>query len=547
MSRIQKLALLTLCVAVTLFVTPVRAAEPEGQVDLDKATELQVGAKSLADLEKVARLCESALKKGLDEANTEFATQLLTATLFQHANRLCGPVLEQSPPDRRWPVLRQFAMRDLEKVVKLEPKFGEAHMLITRLNLLPGGDREKARKAAGNAVSSFDEDDTKKAAALVLRAQLQEETAARFEDYSQAIDLNPANVDAWQGRALTYMDRGEFDKAIEDFNSLIAKNEKNVAARLAMAEALTNMEKFDEALKHVEKAIELQPDSSLAYTLRARLHLIKENAKAAIADLDKALSVQPHNLSAMLIRARVHLAEDNLDAAKDDVERALVLSPGLPQAMLIRGVILAEQGRLGEAIDGMKLMLERDPGNVPWQMQLGGLYLQDDRPSKAIEIFTKILANDESNWLARQARADTLLSIGDHKEAIADFEIVVKEQPENDSILNNFAWVLATSPVDELRDGKRAIELATKACEVTDYEKPHILSTLAAAYAETGDFETAIKWSKKAVEMGSDDEEVDEQLENELKSYQEKKPWRESQTVEEKEDSGEQRRSGFEA
>ncbi len=546
MSHIHKLACLTLCVAVALFATPVWA-ENEGLDDLDKANELQITAKSLADLEKVARLCESALQKGLDEANKDFATKLLTATLFQHARRLCGPVLDQSPPDRRWPVLRQFAMRDLDKVVKLEPKFGEAHMLIARLNLLPGGDREKACKAAGDAVSAFDEDDVKKAAALVLRAQLQEETAARFEDYSQAIDLNPANVDAWQGRALTYMDQGDFDKAIADFNNLIEKNEKNVAARLAMAEALTNMEKFDDAMKHVEKAIELQPDSSLAYTLRARLHLINENAKAAITDLDKAISVQPHNLSAMLIRARVHLAEENLDAAKDDVERVLVLSPGLPQAMLIRGMILAEQGKLGEAIDGMKLLLERDPENVPWQMQLGGLYLQDDRHSKAIEIFTKILANDESNWLARQARADTLLSIGDHKEAIADFEFVVKEQPENDSILNNFAWVLATSPVDELRDGKRAIELATKACEVTDYKKPHILSTLAAAYAETGDFKTAIKWSKKAVEMGSDDEEVDEQLENELKSYQEKKPWRESQTVEEKEDSGEQRRSGFEA
>jgi len=98
-----------------------------------------------------------------------------------------------------------------------------------------------------------------------------------------------------------------------------------------------------------------------------------------------------------------------------------------------------------------------------------------------------------------------------------------------------------------LRDGKRAIELATKACEVTDYKKPHILSTLAAAYAETGDFKTAIKWSTKAVEMGSKDEEVDEQLKNELKSYQEKKPWRERQTVDEKEDPGEQRRSKFEA
>ncbi|MBC8874614.1 MAG: tetratricopeptide repeat protein [Planctomycetes bacterium] len=546
MIRKCSFGLLVACVSVALLACPVRA-ENEGLADLDKANELKIGAKSLADLEKVSKLCESALKKGLDEANREFATKLLTATLYQHAQRLCGPVLEQSPPDRRWPVLRQFALRDLEKVVTRDPGFGDAHMLIGRLNVLPGGDRERAIKAASAAASAFDENRTQKAAAIVLRAQLREKTEARLEDYSQAIQLDPTNADAWKGRALTYMDQGDFDKAIADFNSLIENDEENTTARLALAEALTNMEKFDEALKHVEKAIKLKPDSSLAYTLRARLHLIKDDAKAALADLDKALKVQPHDISALLIRARVHVSEENLDAAKDDVERALILSPNLPQALLIRSLILAEQGKPGDAVADMKSLLQRDPENVPWRMQLAGLYLQDDQPSKAIEIFTKILAEDETNWLARQARADTLLSVGDHKEAIADFEIVFKQQPENDSILNNFAWVLATSPVDELRDGKRAITLATKACEVTEYKKPHILSTLAAAYAETGDFKTAIKWSTKAVELGSGDEEVDEQLKKELESYQQKKPWREEQTVEEKEDPLQPRRSKFEA
>ena len=71
---------------------------------------------------------------------------------------------------------------------------------------------------------------------------------------------------------------------------------------------------------------------------------------------------------------------------------------------------------------------------------------------------------------------------------------------EDENLLNNFAWVLATSPDDKLRDGERAVKMATEACELTGYETPHILSTLAAAYAETGDFENANKWSQKAVE-----------------------------------------------
>ena len=55
-------------------------------------------------------------------------------------------------------------------------------------------------------------------------------------------------------------------------------------------------------------------------------------------------------------------------------------------------------------------------------------------------------------------------------------------------MLNNLAWLLATSPEEGIRDGKRAIELAEKACEETEWQDAHIISTLAAGYAETGNF-----------------------------------------------------------
>jgi len=193
------------------------------------------------------------------------------------------------------------------------------------------------------------------------------------------------------------------------------------------------------------------------------------------------------------------------------------------------------------------LLLKQDPKNVAWRLQLAGYYIQDRRPSKALAIFSTLLDEDKDNATARQARADTLLSVGKHAEAIADFELLVAQEPENHGVLNNFAWVLATSPDDKLRDGPRAVKLATKACEVTEYKKAHILSTLASAYAEIGDFETARKWAGKAVELGAGEDEVDDQLKQELESYQQKKPWRERQTIEEKADPVQPRRSDFEA
>jgi len=103
--------------------------------------------------------------------------------------------------------------------------------------------------------------------------------------------------------------------------------------------------------------------------------------------------------------------------------------------------------------------------------------------------------------------------------------VVVKLLEADSGVLNNFAWVLATSTEDGIRDGKRALEMGLKACELTEYQQAHILSTLAAAYAESGDFDNAVKWSQKSVELG--DPDIQEQLQQELESYRQKKPWRE--------------------
>ncbi len=519
----------------------------EGQADLDKATELQLRAKTLADLEQVAKLCEEALRKGLDEGNEVFAKQLLSSSLFQHASRLTEPIFEQSPPDRRWPLLRQFALRDLERAVEVAPELGDGHLLIAKLHLLPGGDVVRAEQAASAAINVFENDPRKQSEVLVLRAQLRPDDETRLKDYGRAIELDPGNTEAWQGRALTYLQMGEADKAIADFQQLIEDNQENVNARLALAEALMNLERFEDAGKRVDEAIEMAPEESVAYTLRARLKLIEEDVEAALSDLNQALRLNPQDVIALMLRSRVHLAEDDLEAAKTDVDTALLLSPGLIQGILIRSVIAAEEGRMTDAIADIQLLLQDDPENVAWQMQLAGYYIRDDRPSRAIEIFTRILANDEEDTSARRARADTLLSVGKHSEAIDDYEILVKQAPEDDGVLNNFAWVLATSPKDELRDGKRALEMATKANDLTDSKKAHILSTLASAYAEIGEFESARKWAEKAVAAGTDDEETNEQLRNELESYKQNKPWRELQTVDEKEEPVQPRRSPFEA
>jgi tetratricopeptide (TPR) repeat protein len=301
-------------------------------------------------------------------------------------------------------------------------------------------------------------------------------------------------------------------------------------ARLAVADALIGMEQYDEALKHINLVIERKP-SALAYTLRARLWTQQEKLDEAVKDLDEAAKLEPTDLSLLLMRARLYHAEGRNALAQQDVERVLQTRPGIALAIELHSSILAAMGKFPEAVKDITELLKKEPDSILLKLQLAIYLNAGNQSDKAIEVFSEILQadlQDPQKGMAFRGRADAYLNIGEHRKAIADYEVVFKMNAEDSGILNNFAWVLATSPEDEIRNGKRALEMGLKACELTEYKQSHIVSTLAAAYAETGDFDSAVKWSQKSVEMG--DEDIKEQLEQELKSYQQKKPWREKKS-----------------
>lgn len=516
------------------FAFPLLAAN-EGQADLDKATELQLQVKTLKDIEKVIELCESAIKKGLDKDNTEFAESLIVSSLWQHASQLASAIFDAPQPHPLWQQIRRVVRTDLEKLLKSDSKFGDAYVLRAKLELLPGGEREAALKLLANAKELFPNDAKKRSELFRYRAQLQTKPEDQIADLSEAIQLDPGNAEAWQLRAVVYAGQGNLEKAIEDFEALLKNDNDNLLVHQAVAEALLNLEKHELALAHIERAIEIDPKNSTSYLLRSRVHEQQGKDEEALADLKKALEINSTDVMALLARGTYYFRKDELDLARDDVERALQLNPGLARAFLLRSLIAAQQGRTHDAIKDILVLIENDPANVELKLQLGAYYVADKRPRKAIEVYTEVIKADPANASALRARGDALLSVAKHAEAIEDYNKAIQLTPENDGILNNLAWVLSTSPEDKLRDGKRAIELAKKACEVTKYEAPHILSTLAAAYAEAGDFKSAIEWSTKAVELGREKlpEQV-EQLQQELDNYKAGKPFREKQNVEEK-------------
>lgn len=515
-----------------LVAIPVQAGE-DGQAALDQAMELQLQASKLEELGKVVSLCEEAIEKGLQPEDEAFAVQLLTGTLYKRVQPQVQLLIQATrlmPLNPELEKRRQPLLSDLRKILEYDANFGRAHLLIAQLQMIGEGDRDKARQSIKKAIELLENDRDAMAKALLVRGQLREDQEARLRDFDRAVEMNPDSPTVWKTRALYFLKEGQVEKAISDFKTLLQKDEDNVLARLAIAEALMKLDKIDEAMEQVNRAVEKNPNV-LALKLRAQLWTVQEQFGKALKDLERAIELEPKDPELFLMRARLYHIQDRNALAKADVDRVLERMPNLPAALQLRSSISATMGKFEQAIQDLRKLLEQDADNLGYKLQLA-IYLNATGKSReAIKIFSSVLETEPGNAMAIRGRADAYLSVGAHKKAIADYEAALKTSPEDSGVLNNFAWVLATSPDDELRNGQRALDLARGACELTDYEAAHILSTLAAAHAEVGDFEQAVEWSKKACELG--DESITEQLKKELESYKNRQPWRERKNEQE--------------
>jgi tetratricopeptide (TPR) repeat protein len=506
-------------------------AASEGQEDLDKATESRLTANTLTELNNVISLIESAQKKGLDDVNTQYANKLLSTTLIQRAKETIKQIFTEVSSPEVFRQRFQSAKGDLERAVKLDPKQPEAFMLIAQLNLLPGGTGLKGvREAVDKAIELGIEDPAERSKAFALRARLQEKPEAKLADFDEAVRLMPDDASTVRERGLALADMEKYEQALVDLDKAITLAPEDGPSYEAKAIVLSRLKKYDDALAALDKAQQLSPDSEMPLLHRSRVHIAQGKLDAALEDLKKALAINPGNLTVLMLRASVYQEKGEKEKAMADIDQALTIKPDLPMVVRTRALMLAEDNRFDEAIGELEKLYKLNPKDMLTVLQLGVLYSAQKKSAKAIEYFDILLAQAPNEWRALEGRGDSYLNIGKQAEAVADYEKAIKLQPKESGLLNNLAWVLATSPDDKLRDGKRAIQLATEACELTEYKAAHILSTLAAAYAETGDFDSAVKWSTKAVEIGEKDH--DEDLKKELENYKAKKPIREVLTEE---------------
>jgi tetratricopeptide (TPR) repeat protein len=282
---------------------------------------------------------------------------------------------------------------------------------------------------------------------------------------------------------------------------------------------------WDEALAELKKSLEEKPD--FAMTLGGIGYILSEQGEVeeALQYLEKALKRDPNHylIHSMLGAAYINL--ENLPRAKRHFQTAYELNPRYYLSHFNLGNIESAEGRPEKAIPFYEKTLELNPECKEARLNLGLTLNRLGDFSRAIEHLNIVVQNNPEIFQAHWALAVALNRVGDVKGAIAEYEIVLELSPDEPNSLNNLGWILATNPYEELRDGDRAVELAERLNRKTDYKIPGALDILAAAYAQTGQFDLAEKYASISLQMTKDSDSKHALRLNLLRLYKDRKPY----------------------
>ena len=144
---------------------------------------------------------------------------------------------------------------------------------------------------------------------------------------------------------------------------------------------------------------------------------------------------------------------------------------------------------------------------------------------KALADYNEAIRRDANEDEAFLNRAQIWQLKNEHDKAFADFAEAARLNPTYDGAFKGQAWIWATCPDAKYRDGRKAVDSATTACELTEWKSSVNIDVLAAAYAEVGEFEKAVEYEEKALRLTLDPS-VREEREDRLALYKNKMPYR---------------------
>jgi tetratricopeptide (TPR) repeat protein len=312
-----------------------------------------------------------------------------------------------------------------------------------------------------------------------------------IDHFTQLIRADPGSSYAYAQRGIIRSVKGETDIAIADFDQAIRLDPKYARAFNGRGNAWDDKGEYDRAIADLTEAIRLDPKYARAFNNRGLAWSHKGEHDRAIVDFDEAIRLDPSLVWAFTNRSSVWYIKKEYDRAIVDCGQAIRLDPKDPLGFNNRGLAWYSKGEYDRAITDYNQAIRLDP--------------------KYALAFT----NRGNAWDAKK----------EYDRAIANYDQAIRLDPKYARALNARAWLHATCSDQRYRDGKRAVESAVRACELTGWKDGHFVGTLAAAHAEAGDFARAEEYQRKANGLYTDPEDR-AKGEARLGLYRGKKPYR---------------------
>ncbi|MCK4277049.1 MAG: tetratricopeptide repeat protein, partial [Phycisphaerae bacterium] len=369
----------------------------------------------------------------------------------------------------------------------------------------------------------------------------------RNQQYGEAITMwadvvakRPHNARAHYNLGRCFSDAGRNEEAIGSYNAAIRLESNYATAHCSLGNALVKTGRLNEAMGHYRIAIQYRE----MFEDRLELAIAYTNLAKALAQLNRLAEAVSCYRTAIDLKSDFAQAQYDLASTLCTIGRyseavghfeltiknAHKLNSPVELARAHNNLAnaLAKLGKEEEAIGHYRRAVEVNPDHVSAYINLGRILTRLGRHQEAIPNYRQAAGLQPDNADVLYALGITLEKLGKTAQAVEAYDRALRANPNLPHAMNKLAWILATCPDPTVRDGNRALALIEKLCTATRFRYAPHLDALAAAYAETGQFERAVATARLAIKLTGANEtpELTHQRQGRVKLYQQNKPLR---------------------
>ena len=297
------------------------------------------------------------------------------------------------------------------------------------------------------------------------------------------------------------LERGEREQAKTHLEQALKLHPDYVEAHSNLGALLTQEGRAVEAMFHLRRAVLLDPNFAEAHYNLGNALLQTGNQREAAGEFTKALEINPNHAHSENNLGTILLEQEQTREASGHFQRAISLNTVYPEAHYNMGRAMMMLGKNDGAAACFSKALELKPDYAGAHNNLGYVLLQQGKAAEAIIHFRKAIELNPKSAEAHFNLGTALAKSGDSQGTLAELNQAVELEPANQAYHNLLAWGLASCPDKSLRNGSKALVLALQVTQSKGGGDPSTLRTLAAAYAETGNFSKAGETAQKALNL----------------------------------------------